>query len=363
MVRSALAVLTLAILPGFAAAQQPAQTAYRTHVVVRGETLWALAQRYYQDPFQWPRIFEANRSQISDPDLIFPIQEFVIPGIAGDQPAIVGGVAVTEARPEAPDAPPAAGPGPQPTVSERDRRSVFYRDPTGSAGGAQGREEDAYLLVSRSSVWSAEWLGPEEPAEIESDGEIESFIAQGELRTGLPYTRVRIALDPGVRVSVGDALQIFRPVRTVEGLGSIISPSGVLSVIRADDRGTEGVVLQAFELVQVGDLVRPAPVFPLVAGQQPDPVTNRTGATVVEFGGRHTLYGLGEVAILDRGVEHGVSIGDEYVVYEGTGATEEEVGRLRVVATERQTASARIVGVQGPVFHRGMAVHLDRKMR
>ena len=90
MVRSAIAVLALSIFPGFAVAQQPAQTASRTHVVVTGNTLWALAQRYYQDPFQWPRIYEANRSQIGDSDLIYPDQEFVIPGIAADEPAIVG---------------------------------------------------------------------------------------------------------------------------------------------------------------------------------------------------------------------------------------------------------------------------------
>ena len=368
MVRSAIAVLALSIFPGFAVAQQPAQTASRTHVVVTGNTLWALAQRYYQDPFQWPRIYEANRSQIGDPDLIYPDQEFVIPGIAADEPAvaadepaIVGGVEVVEARPQAPDAPP-GGAEAEEANSERDRRSVFYRDPMTSTG-VRGLEEADYLFVSRASVWSAEWLGPENTDDVESDGEIESFIAQGELRTAFTFTRVRLSLDDGFRVAVGDALQIFRPVRTVEGVGSIIRPTGVLSITRADGQGTEGVVLQPFGRVLLGDLVRPAPDFDLEVGQYPDVVTNRTSATVVEFGGRHALYGLSDVAILDRGGEHGVEIGDEYVAFEGDGSTEEVVGRLRVVATESQTSSARIVSLQGPVFHTGIAVHLDRKMR
>ena len=117
MVRSAIAVLALSIFPGLAVAQQPAQTASRTHVVVKGNTLWALAGRYYEDPFLWPRIYEANRSQIADPDLIYPDQEFVIPGIAADQlaivadepPAIVGGVEVAAAR-RGPDGSQRAGP-------------------------------------------------------------------------------------------------------------------------------------------------------------------------------------------------------------------------------------------------------------
>lgn len=51
------------------------------HVVIKGETLWWIAEykQIYDDPFQWPVIYKANRSQIKDPDLIFPDQRFVIP--------------------------------------------------------------------------------------------------------------------------------------------------------------------------------------------------------------------------------------------------------------------------------------------
>lgn len=51
------------------------------HVVIKGESLWWIAEykQIYDDPFQWPVIYKANRSQIRDPDLIFPDQRFVIP--------------------------------------------------------------------------------------------------------------------------------------------------------------------------------------------------------------------------------------------------------------------------------------------
>ena len=186
MVRFALTVLALTILPGFAVAQQPAS---RTHVVVEGETLWALAQRYYEDPFLWPQIFEANRSQIEDPNLIQPDQQFVIPGIAAEdsemaagEPAIVGGVQVSQA----PDAPPGgveAEAEEQP--SERDRRSVFFRDPFMVLDGQAVADRD-YLLVSRASVWSAEWLGPENTDDIESDGQIESFVTGDDAHEQFP---------------------------------------------------------------------------------------------------------------------------------------------------------------------------------
>lgn len=51
----------------------------RTHTVVKGNTLWGIAQRYYGSGPQWPRIFDANRDKIKDPHWIFPGQVFVIP--------------------------------------------------------------------------------------------------------------------------------------------------------------------------------------------------------------------------------------------------------------------------------------------
>jgi len=50
------------------------------HVVIKGETLWWIAEykQVYDDPFKWPLIYKANRSQIKDPDLIYPDQVFKI---------------------------------------------------------------------------------------------------------------------------------------------------------------------------------------------------------------------------------------------------------------------------------------------
>jgi nucleoid-associated protein YgaU len=49
--------------------------------VIEGEYLSKIASYWeiYDDARQWPRIFEANRDQISDPDLIVPNQVLTIP--------------------------------------------------------------------------------------------------------------------------------------------------------------------------------------------------------------------------------------------------------------------------------------------
>ncbi|MEY3284086.1 MAG: LysM peptidoglycan-binding domain-containing protein [Acidobacteriota bacterium] len=43
--------------------------------VIAGDTLSKIAKRYYGDANQYPRIFEANRDQLSDPDKIRVGQE------------------------------------------------------------------------------------------------------------------------------------------------------------------------------------------------------------------------------------------------------------------------------------------------
>lgn len=51
------------------------------HKVRKGECLWWIAQyrNMYNDPFQWPVIYDANKNQIEDPDLIYPGQILFIP--------------------------------------------------------------------------------------------------------------------------------------------------------------------------------------------------------------------------------------------------------------------------------------------
>ena len=48
----------------------PADPYAQFHVVVKGETLSKIAERYYGDPKLYRKIFDANRELIKNPDLI-----------------------------------------------------------------------------------------------------------------------------------------------------------------------------------------------------------------------------------------------------------------------------------------------------
>ena len=52
---------------------------HRVYVVVSGDSLSKIAKREYGDAKKWPKIFDANRDLIKDPDLIHPGQKLTIP--------------------------------------------------------------------------------------------------------------------------------------------------------------------------------------------------------------------------------------------------------------------------------------------
>lgn len=51
------------------------------HDVVRGDTLSAIAKKYYGDANKYPAIFEANKPMLSHPDKIYPGQKLRIPAL------------------------------------------------------------------------------------------------------------------------------------------------------------------------------------------------------------------------------------------------------------------------------------------
>jgi LysM repeat protein len=338
MVRSATALFAVLILSGFAALQQVA-----THTVVAGDTLWDLAQRYYQSPWEWRRIWEANRAQVTDPNLILPGWVLTIPG----REAEVTDVSVQTPAAQAPSA--------------HGERTVFYQD-TSAARHVILSTQGTYVAVPRDMVYAAPWLVPwgEEPAPV---GKLDSF-AEGAQRSETPrgWDRVHLVFD-GEVPAVGTQLRTFRITKSIENVGRVATPTGMVTLSEVSGRQAVAIVTKEYARIGLGDLLTPLPAYGIRAGQFAEEVSGGSEAMVMGFAGTAVLQDVGAVAFLDQGSDQGVGVGDEFEYVNRPAGQDVVEGRLQVVGVTPSTASARVVGISDAVFQPGLVVRLARKMR
>lgn len=76
LVEEELVTLSHKEIPKDEALSKVVKTITSIHVVVTGDTLWGIAKRYVNDPWQYPEL--ARLSKIKDPDLIYPGQKVTI---------------------------------------------------------------------------------------------------------------------------------------------------------------------------------------------------------------------------------------------------------------------------------------------
>jgi hypothetical protein len=377
MSRPLVFVFMLLIFPTLAKAQEIPSTSRTVHVVVKGETLWELAGRYYGNPFRWPLIFEANRDRISDPDLIEIGWSLSISGVtaiaqddhlqaipSGARPladpgpprAVVGAARVRGAEPDS------GALGSVPSRFGAERAAPGTRERPAS------REAAKQFAVPHGFVYRAEWIDPAE-AEGPQEGTVEEVLDEAGA-PGLPGvvgqgTMVLVSLSAGAGMRPGDLLQTFRRHWSDRRVGTAYRPSGVLVVVAANNDGVRARVSSQFERIRIGDRVRRAPDYnptPLVF---PSPVRSQSGAVVLGFPEDRPFHGLGARVFLSLTDGEEFSIGDVFGARVGTpGPTfGKESARLQVVRIYGNRATARIVGISEPGLQVGDPLRLVAKMR
>lgn len=386
MVRSAAASFVLSLLllvpQGIGAQDPPVTTGEVVHVVQSGETLGSIALEYYGTVGAWRQIFEANRNGLQDPDRIQPGMELRIPDAS--RGARVTGVHLATG-PDAPDRPRAD------TLSLEERRELLRGRPFEPApapeydgsrtvfyGAAhQGAEPGSQVLlaplsevptVARGVFRGAGWLVLEDE-EVTELGRVRSFTGGGDARSGRttihPFDDIRIAPVEGASFSVGDRVLLARDARSVEDLGRILLPTGVVEVRRVDDAGVVARLVDEFAKAELGNLAFPERIFPLEPGVYPGEPARDLEATVLAFEDRKEVYLPGDRLFINAGREHGIAVGDEFAGYAGADGGWEGAlaGRFQVVGVRDRTATLRIVHAEIPqVIRRGLVVTLTGSM-
>ncbi len=252
--------MILASAAAFFLAVGPAWAAPRTHTVVKGEHLWALAGRYYSNHFLWRRLEEANRAIIKDPHWIYPGQVLIIPDEDQLPPEPVEASAPLPPAPApveaaAPIPAPAPAPAPAPKPVRRPHSVKFSEEmPDTLDENSLSSEIPGGMTSSPGDQPRVEfpkgWL-PQ--AEVLDTNGMDTFVVRGQ------FFEARMA--PGVAVVQGDRFVIYRrsarPENAPDTGGVFLQRVGEASAREDAGRGKRRfVVLRAAGAVQSEDLLQ-----------------------------------------------------------------------------------------------------------
>lgn len=233
------------------------------HTVRRGDTLWEISGRYYQNPYQWPKLWSHN-PQIQNPHWIYPGDRVRLRDGSGG--STIGSIGQLKGRTAVPP------------------QTIFLRE----TGWVDDRNDD---------VWG-ELIGAPDDKMLLSDGD-----------------EVYIQLGDKHEVQIGDELTLFRPIRTVETentKGELVSIRGSVRIDRYNPktRMVRARVTEALDVIErgvkVGPVGRKFDVVPPVAAEQD------VDANIIASLYPNQVYVQHQVVFLDKGEKEGVKIGQRF---------------------------------------------------
>jgi len=309
--RKSITTLVFFLVSGVALGQAPSAPltvkpdAPDRYVVVPGDTLWSISQRYTDSPWRWPELWNLNKEQIRNPHLIYPGYVLVLDrergrlSIAGTEP----------------------GPGPGP------RTETGTGTETGTAGesvrlGPRTRAESLAAQGIPSIPASAIEPFLTRPLVVEPEGLDKAPTIVGTQTDRVILAAGNTAYVRGIGASKEETWYVYR-----RG-GALVDPDtnrtlayeavylGTAQLTRSGDPATV-VLTSAVREVEAGDK--------LVAAGQPQPVNYAPRAPATQIRGRvMSIYGsLGKVGeagpqsiiSINRGRADGIEPGHVLALY------------------------------------------------
>ncbi len=256
------------------------------HVVRRGDTLWDICWFYFNDPWQWPKIWSYN-PQITNPHWIYP----------GDLVRLLPrGVFAQQGEPEG-----GQGSG------------------SGSGAGTPAPPTDVVPPPQRSTQVGIKQTAFVEKSDLDKsitiDGSVDEKVLLG------PGDQVYLSYPPNRPPQVGQRYSIYKPDNTVksgkEEVGAYVHLLGTVQIdsVRQDKRA-RGTIVEASQEIErglkVGPLMKQYKTVPPVA-----PKVDAQGQVVAILQPTQ-LLGQGELMFVDLGKASGVEVGNQmYVVRRG----------------------------------------------
>ena len=307
------------------------------YIVQRGDTLWDISRKFLNSPDYWPELWQANRdAPITNPHRIYPGQRIRL-FRHGETPGEAMARAPEPMPPTPSFRPPAPAPpraAPTPSVSELDAGRIagtFRFSAMERIGFIREYPEPPHAVVMRST-------------------DRKEMISFGD--------RVYLRETGHTPLAIGKYYITYRTVgpildrKTGEPVGTQHIPTGVLEIREQTPDYTIATVLRAYRDIRIDDRVMPfrerSPELNLAPG-----IADMDG-TIVTSEERNNIYGEHDVVFINRGENHGIGPGQEYIVFieefepvvpgsrERIVISPVDIGRLVVLHAEPTTATALI---------------------
>jgi hypothetical protein len=347
----------------------PAPASGEVYTIVRGDTLWDLAKRFYGNPYLWPQLWEKNQ-YILDAHWIYPGD----PLVTGIQVAPVQNLAQAGAAPGEPASPGAAtGPNGEQTPAPE----VPGVESAAKAAGAPsqlGAESDIYCSgyvgdsaeqfpyaivgseydnvtpkLTRDYVAMVGTWGRTGAKVDLSTGDI-VYVSGGSLQ----------GLVPGSLFTVVGAEQpVIHPV-TKTIFGSFYPYRGRVRVLSVQESTAIAEVVHACDPIKLGDRLRPFEPEPVPLGRStamrppnlPVSAAKLQDAPAIVYSRGIISLGQDHVVYIDRGTDQNVTPGDVFTIYRPSdlGMPPMVLGELAVLSVQKRSALAKIIESRYAIF-------------
>jgi hypothetical protein len=224
------------------------------HVVVKGDTLWGISEKFLKDPWLWPEVWQLNKEQIRNPHLIYP-GDVVVLTMEGGKPRLSlenGGKDVVKLSPQIRSEPILVKEKGIPAIEPKhiapflSLARVVDPDVLDAAPKLLGAADERVLIMKGDSVYAsagnrdtANWqvIRPGKQLLDPDTGEVLGLEAEnvGRMRTTIPGNPQTLQVEQaGMEIMIGDKLLPYAPIQL-----DTLTP-------HAPAKNIEGKIIQAY---------------------------------------------------------------------------------------------------------------------